>query len=95
MMHPCDAQKALNLEDEILEGHNRVMSFSTLIDRGSRSRCVAMMLRCSDSSSRSIARSAVTPARLLRTDLARRRQERLRFGRQARARGSPDTRPAG
>src|SRR5687768_3428219 len=51
-----------HFEDEILEGHDRVMSFSTLIDRGSRSRWVAMMLRWSPSSSRSIARSAVTPA---------------------------------
>ena len=50
-------------QDEILEGHDRVMSFRTLIDRGSRSRCIAMMLRCSASSSRSIARSAPTPAR--------------------------------
>ena len=50
-------------EDEILEGHDRVISFSTLIDRGSRSRCIAITLRCSASSSRSAARSAATPAR--------------------------------
>jgi hypothetical protein len=33
------------LQYEILKGHDRVISFSTLTDLGSRSRCIAMRLR--------------------------------------------------
>ena len=83
-----------HFEDEILEGHNRVMSFSTLIDRGSRSRWVAMMLRCSASSSRSIARSAVTPASSCGPTFRAAFRNACASATSS-ARGSPDTRPAG
>src|SRR5207244_6592150 len=33
------------LEDEILEGHERLSSFSTFMDFGSRSRCMVIRLR--------------------------------------------------
>src|SRR5882672_4017687 len=41
------------LENEVLEGHDRYISFSTFTDLGSRSRCMAIRLRCIPSSSRS------------------------------------------
>src|SRR5687767_4286973 len=60
---PLRRPERRQLENEILEGHERVMSFSTLIDFGSRSRCIAIRLRWSDSSSRKAVRSMARPAR--------------------------------